>query len=220
MRHNIVKTNDGSNTIKLSDCNEHYHSIHGAVNEAIHVYLENGLRFLNLKNISVFEMGFGTGLNTFLTYIYSNDNRCKISYHTIDNEPLSYNFVKRLKYPEQLDKINEENIFNKIHSCEWNIEHILSPSFRIKKIHECIHNYSFKSKFDLVFYDAFSPRIQPKLWEEDILKKVSNQLNSKGVIVTYCAKGEVKRSLKNLGFEVNSLPGPIGKREMIRAILP
>lgn len=218
MKLNVVATSDGSNTIKIVDWNEHYHSKHGAMQEAIHVYIKNGLDFINSKNVSVFEMGFGTGLNTFLTYLYANDNSRKIKYHSIEIDPLSLELVNQLKYPQQLDKYNKKNIFNRIHSCEWNVEHILSSNFKLFKIHDCIHNYVFKTKFDLVFYDAFSPRVQPELWNEEVLIKVSNQLNYRGVIVTYCAKGEVKRVLKKLGMQVNSLGGPIGKREMIRAI--
>ena len=214
----IIATNDGSKTLKIPKWNEHYHSTHGAISEAQHVYIKNGLDLIISHEISIFEMGFGTGLNTFLTYLYGLKNQCTINYYAIEKEPLSLELVNQLDYVDLLGAFSEEHIFNKLHTSSWDILTEISIHFRLYKIHNTIQEYEFDTTFDLIFYDAFGFRVQPELWQKDIFEKMVKILNIGGILVTYCAKGEVKRILKYLGMQVESLAGPPGKREMIRAI--
>ena len=214
----IIATNDGSKTLKISEWNEHYHSTHGAISEAQHVYIKNGLDLIKSQEISIFEMGFGTGLNTFLSYLYGLEQQPTINYYAIEKEPLSLEIVNQLEYVDLLDAFSEEHIFNKMHTCSWDMLTEISTHFHLFKIHNTIQEYEFDTTFDLIFYDAFGFRVQPELWQKDILEKMVKILNRGGVLVTYCAKGEVKRILKSLGLQLESLAGPPGKREMIRAI--
>ncbi|MBL6663699.1 MAG: tRNA (5-methylaminomethyl-2-thiouridine)(34)-methyltransferase MnmD [Flavobacteriales bacterium] len=214
----IIATNDGSKTLKITKWNEHYHSTHGAISEAQHVYIKNGLDRIKSKEISIFEMGFGTGLNTFMTYLYGLKNQRTINYYAIEKEPLSLELVNQLDYVDLLDAFSEEHIFNKLHTSSWDMLTDISTHFHLFKIHNTIQKYEFDTTFDLIFYDAFGFRVQPELWQKDIFEKLVKSLKRGGVLVTYCAKGEVKRILKSLGMEVESLAGPPGKKEMIRAI--
>lgn len=214
----IISTNDGSKTLKITEWNEHYHSTHGAISEAQHVYIKNGLNFTDSQEISIFEMGFGTGLNTFLSYLYGREHQRIINYYAIEKEPLSLELVNQLDYVDLLGSFSEKYIFNKLHTISWNKLTEISTHFYLFKIHNTIQEHVFKTSFDLIFYDAFGFRVQPELWQKDIFYKLVKTLNRGGVLVTYCAKGEVKRILKSLGMQVESLAGPPGKREMIRAI--
>ena len=214
----ITETNDGSKTLKIPEWNEHYHSTHGAISEAKHVYIKNGLDLIISDEISIFEMGFGTGLNTFLTYLHALKNQRTVNYYTIEKEPLSLELVNKLGYVDLLGAFSEEHIFNKLHMSSWDILIEISNHFHLFKIHNTIQEYEFDTTFDLIFYDAFGFRVQSELWQKDILHKIVKFLNRGGILVTYCARGEVKRILKSLGMKVESLTGPPGKREMIRAI--
>jgi tRNA U34 5-methylaminomethyl-2-thiouridine-forming methyltransferase MnmC len=214
----IIATNDGSKTLKIPELNEYYHSTHGAISEAQHVYIKNGLDHIISHEISIFEMGFGTGLNTFLTYLYGLKNQRTVNYYAIEKEPLSLELVNQLDYVDLLGAFSEEYIFNKLHTSSWDMLTEISTNFHLFKILNTIQEYEFDTTFDLIFYDAFSFRVQPELWQKDIFDKLRKTLNKGGVLVTYCAKGEVKRILKSLGMQVESLAGPPGKREMIRAV--
>jgi len=218
MNLKVIETSDGSKTLKIPKWNEHYHSTHGAIAEAKHVYIKNGLDFVQSQEISIFEMGFGTGLNTFLTYLNGLQNKRIINYFAIENEPLPIDLVNQLDYVKTLNAEAEESIFYQFHTCPWNIINDISSYFRLFKIHDTFENYTFKTAFDLVYYDAFGFRVQPELWQKEVFEKLVKHINIGGVLVTYCAKGEVKRILKSLGMLVESLAGPPGKREMIRAI--
>lgn len=210
-------TNDGSSTLSSKFENEHYHSVHGALSESLHVFIQNGLLQIHKKKISILEMGFGTGLNTLLTFIHKN--KCKqINYHSIESDPIDSAMALKLNYLEQLKIEKLKDFFSEIHHCSWDEKHFLDHSFNFIKWKTTMQEVSFTEQYDLVYYDAFGPRVQPELWTEELFLKIFNSMNEEGVLVTYCAKGEVKRILKRVGFTVKSLPGPPGKREMTQAI--
>ena len=218
MKLKVIVTSDGSKTLQIPEWNEQYHSTHGAVAEAKHVYIKNGLDFIQSKEISIFEMGFGTGLNAFLTYLNGLENKRVINYYAIEKEPLPFELVTQLDYAKSLSAVTEKSTFFKLHTCPWEVVTEISTYFRLFKIHDTFEHYSFHTTFDLVYYDAFGFRVQPELWQKEVFEKLVKLINIGGVLVTYCAKGEVKRILKTLGMHVESLVGPPGKREMIRAI--
>ena len=218
MKLKVIVTSDGSKTLQIPEWNEQYHSTHGAVAEAKHVYIKNGLDFIQSKEISIFEMGFGTGLNAFLTYLNGLENKRVINYYAIEKEPLPFELVTQLDYAKSLSAVTEKSTFFKLHTCPWEVVTEISTYFRLFKIHDTFEHYSFHTTFDLVYYDAFGFRVQPELWQKEVFEKLVKLINIGGVLVTYCAKGDVKRILKTLGMHVESLVGPPGKREMIRAI--
>ncbi len=217
MKRKVIQTSDGSSTIYIPEMDENYHSTHGAIQEAEHVFIQHGLRKIEEKEIgtiSIFEMGLGTGLNALLTRIRSNTS---INYTGIEAFPVSDDELKALNYVEQLgDK--HKAIFHSIHKAKWNEAIEIDPQFSIHKVHEKIENYKLDlNSFDLIYFDAFGPRAQSEMWEIEILQKMYDGLKVGGALVTYCARGQFKRDLKSLGFELEPLPGPPGKREMTRA---
>lgn len=214
----LIKTADGSHSLYVKELNEHYHSIHGAIQESKHVFIEAGLNYFlkkNPKNISILEIGFGTGLNAFLTYLRSKEGTIPIHYTALEPFPINTELVNELNYAKFLD--SEQNIFNSIHTCDWGKDISLSENFALHKIKDSLQETDFTKQFDLIYFDAFGPRVQPELWTENIFEKIYAVTKTMGCLVTYCAKGEVKRNLKKVGFIVESLQGPPGKREMIRA---
>jgi tRNA U34 5-methylaminomethyl-2-thiouridine-forming methyltransferase MnmC len=213
----IIITNDGSNTLVSHYEREHYHSTHGAIAEAKHVYIDNGLRYFDIKNISILEMGFGTGLNTFLTFL-NNQFDTIINYVSIENNPIDISLALKLNYVDELNATKFNDVFERIHSGKWNSEIFLSKNFSFVKKNIAIEDVEFEQKFDLVYYDAFGPRVQPELWTKDIFLKIYGAMNTNGILITYCAKGEVKRILQAIGFEIKALAGPPGKREITQAV--
>ncbi len=214
----IITTGDGSKTIHLVDWNENYHSTHGAVQEAKHVFLIYGLSlFDNHKEVRVFEVGFGTGLNAILTYEFGLNNNLAIIYNTIEAYPVTEEEIRLLGYHELFDSEDLKQIYKKLHSVAWNKDVEISPAFHLNKICQNFEHYVFPNEaYDLIYFDAFGPRVQETMWFH--FDKLYEALTSGGVLVTYCAKGQVKRDLKAAGFKVETLPGPPGKREMTRAI--
>tara|TARA_Y100000739_G_scaffold222958_1_gene225153 strand:- start:449 stop:1123 length:675 start_codon:yes stop_codon:yes gene_type:complete len=210
----IITTNDGSKSLKLTSLNETYHSIHGALNESTHVFINEGLNKISKKNISILEVSFGTGLNVINTIKNKLDK--KINYYTIEPNPIKLNLYNKLGYNELLQ--NKENIFLKIHKLEWGKKHRITNNFHLTKIKTSIQLFKSRNKFDIIYYDAFSPNKQPEMWTENILKKCYKKLNKNGLFVTYCSKGNVKRILCKLNFKVEKIQGPLGKREMIRGV--
>ncbi len=220
MNVEIVKSSDGSNTLFSNIIGEHYHSTFGAKQESEHIFINSGLIFLanNIKCIKIFEVGFGTGLNAILTYIASKNLNLKIEYHSIESYPLDINIIKKLDYNKLFDEMQIET-FYKIHNVEWDKLIEIDNNFSIKKIKNKIEEYDFNEvKFDLIYFDAFSREKQPELWSYDIINKISKNTNLNGVFVTYSCNGDLKRNLKSLGFKIEKIPGPIGKREILRAI--
>lgn len=220
MKSRIIITKDGSHTLYSEQFDATYHSIHGAVVESEHVFIKNGLLFqverLNLKSVNILEMGFGTGLNAFLSYVSSEQLKFHINYHSIEAFPVATEEVEKLNYINSYS-IEQQVVFKKLHECEWNKNQQISQLFSLHKHLLILENFNSDFKFDVIYYDAFSPTDQPELWTTDIFKKMYNLLSEKGVLVTYCAQGQMKRNMKAAGFIVKALKGPPGKREMTRA---
>lgn len=219
LKKEIVKTRDGSNTLFVPELDETYHSSHGAIQESLHVFIRNGLNFQTaLNDISVLEVGFGTGLNAFLSFIESIQTNRKITYTTLEPYPLEWDVVIKLNYMDLLFNAKYLDFYQKIHSCAWESFLEISSNFSIKKQKLKLQDVVFDNEFDVIYFDAFAPRVQPDLWTEQIFASMYKALRPDGILVTYCAKGSVKRALKHVGFELQSIPGPPGKREMSRAI--
>jgi len=217
----VVDTQDGSHTLISGTFGVSYHSRYGAIRESMHVFLDAGLfpLLLEKKSISILEMGLGTGLNVLLTFLASREHHFKVSrYEAIEAYPLTLEQVEVLNYPGQLRLLPaDREVFLQLHACPPDELLRLSADFYFCKKLTTLEAYVPSQQFDLIYYDAFAPSAQPDLWTVEALGKMYDALLPGGVLVTYCAKGEVKRSLRALGFEVESLPGPPGKREMIRA---
>ncbi len=218
----IIKTEDGSHSLYIKELDEHYHSIHGAVQESRHVFIEAGLKhFISGAalpvEIKILEIGLGTGLNALLTFIEAEKSASHIYYTAVEAYPLSIDLAGQLNYIDCLNAEKYQSVFNAVHSCEWDKPVMLSNQFTIRKIKNTIQQAILENKYDLIYFDAFGPPVQPEMWIEEVFAKIYAAMADKGYLVTYCAKGEVKRTLKKVGFAVESLKGPPGKREMVRA---
>lgn len=213
----IKQTADGSYTLFDPVRGDTYHSMNGAVQESQHVFINAGLQQIKKTNIKIFEMGFGTGLNALLTWGEAHQKKLEIGYDAIEAFPVSSDVVHSLNY-RKLDTGLPSISFLQLHLAEWDtmveLEHKV---FSIRKIAADFSTYKFSKKYDLFYYDAFAPDMQAEMWEESLFKKIFSALNEGGIIVTYCAKGEVRRRLEHTGFIVERLAGPAGKREMLRA---
>ncbi|WP_037315409.1 tRNA (5-methylaminomethyl-2-thiouridine)(34)-methyltransferase MnmD [Salegentibacter sp. Hel_I_6] len=222
MERKIIKTGDGSVTIHLSEWDEQYHSKHGAIQEAQHVFikmgLENWLANNNQKELTVLEIGFGTGLNAFIAFLEAKKLQLKIDYTGVEAYPVSEDEIKELNYTKMLSAEKEVDSFQKMHSIPWNSPHIISENFQLEKQQKRFEEIEDLNKYDLVFFDAFGARVQPELWTEEIFLKMFSAMKKKAVLVTYSAKGSVRRAIQTAGFIVERLPGPPGKREMLRAL--
>ncbi|OCK44067.1 SAM-dependent methyltransferase [Tenacibaculum soleae] len=215
MKREIIITSDGSTTIHLPDWNEQYHSKHGAIQEAYHVFIKSGLEQVNKPKLSILEIGFGTGLNCFITFLESNKT---INYVGVEAYPVSNTELVRLNYVTELNVVEQQPIFNKMHAISWEEKHEVTSNFSLTKRQQFFKDIDDKEAFDLIYFDAFGAEHQPELWTEDIFKLMFNALNKNGILVTYSAKGSVRRAMQSVGFNVERLPGPPGKREMLRAI--
>jgi tRNA U34 5-methylaminomethyl-2-thiouridine-forming methyltransferase MnmC len=216
----IKPTSDGSTTIYDTLLDEHYHSIHGAVQESQHVFIKNGLAHIiersePNKSINILEVGFGTGLNCLLSHTYLKDKKYNVTYTGIEPNRVSNHLLEKLNYS---NNTSDKTIFTKLHLTEWGNEKIISSHFHLIK-HSCnIQHFNTTTKYDLVYFDAFGPRVEKELWKVTVFKKIHELMNYNGILVTYCAKGQVRRDLIDTGFKVERLEGPPGKREMLRAI--
>ena len=214
--YKTITTKDGSKSLFFPELDETYHSKFGAKTESLHVFMQSGYDFISKKTLSVLEIGFGTGLNTYLTYLsHLQDNR-EIYYETLEKYPLPTEINNTLNYS---DNSEQQKYFDLIHQVEWNLPVRLSDRFWLCKKEIDLIQYQPKRKFDLVFFDAFAPDKQPEMWTEQIFDKLYKAMNTSGVLVTYSAKGSVRRTLQSVGFNVERIPGPPGKREMLRAIV-
>ncbi len=215
----IIASGDGSHTIFHSGLNETYHSMHGAVQESEHVFIEAGLEQLipTKKIIPIFEVGFGTGLNAWLTYKKIASSDTKIIYHSLEPYPLKEDIYSQLNYTKNLSDKTLQDFFIQLHKAPWDEEVELNRNFVLKKIKLKLEEYNISGQhFDLIYYDAFAPSKQAEVWLPENIKKVYSLLNKDGLIVTYCARGQFKRDLKEAGFIVETLIGPPGKKEMTR----
>lgn len=216
----LVLTQDGSHTLFSTHHAVHYHSKFGAITESAHVFINAGLRMkAAIQNeISIFEMGFGTGLNAYMTALEAQKRNLKIKYTAVENFPVSVEEYKKLNYPRLLEGKPVSEILEKIHLCDWEAFHFVNENFQLHKKKCPVETLVFRNEFDLIFFDAFAPDIQPELWTTDMMKKMYESLKPGGILTTYCAKGSVKRTLKSVGFVIESIAGPPGKREMTRAV--
>ncbi|MDY6801649.1 MAG: tRNA (5-methylaminomethyl-2-thiouridine)(34)-methyltransferase MnmD [Bacteroidota bacterium] len=217
MNLKIIHTKDGSSTLYSPVFKEHYHSVYGAINESKHVFIDAGYNYLNLSSIKVFEIGFGTGLNALLTYLESAKKEGIVEYTGIELYPVTHNVIQKLNYTQILSKKTKE-IFDQMHEVSWNKRIKISNHFYLTKIKADFNNYQFTRKYNLIFFDAFAPDKQPALWNHQNFIKIYEAMENQGVLTTYSSKGLVKRNIRNAGFQLERLPGPEGKRHMLRAI--
>ncbi|WP_299336049.1 tRNA (5-methylaminomethyl-2-thiouridine)(34)-methyltransferase MnmD [uncultured Psychroserpens sp.] len=221
MQRKIITTADGSKTIQIEDWNEQYHSVHGAIQEASHVYIKHGLLFFISENkphdpISILEIGFGTGLNALLTLLKSEELKLPMSYVGVEAFPVSSEELNQLNYTSELNI--DSLYFQQLHQPSWEEVHQISNLFQLTKQQKFFKDISEENAYDIIYFDAFGARVQPELWTEDIFRLMHRALRQNGVLTTYAAIGSVRRILQSLGFEVQRLEGPPGKRHMIRAI--
>ncbi len=214
MQRKIILTADGSHTLFVPELNEHFHSIHGAMQESLHVFIRNGLLASTAKEVCIFEVGFGTGLNAWLSLANQGDKT--IRYFSIEKYPLSEEEFSLLNFANDS---NDElaQLFKKMHALEWNKTAELRPGFELTKIHGDLTTFDLGSlpPFDLIYFDAFAPNKQEEMWSEGLFGRLAQQTKAGGIFVTYCAQGEVRRKLMRSGFEMKRIPGPPGKKEML-----
>lgn len=217
MKREIIITSDGSTSIHIPEWDEQYHSKHGAIQEAYHVFIEMGLNLFQNQKINVLEIGFGTGLNSFITFIEAEKRNLKVDYVGVEKFPISDEEQHQLNYVSELKADELDSIFKKMHTNPWEEKCILNNDFSLTKRQQDFLDIDDKSIFDLIYFDAFGARVQPELWTVAIFQKMFDSLKVGGVLVTYSAKGSVRRAMIEVGFKVEKLPGPPGKREMLRA---
>ncbi len=215
----IVKTADGSNTLYSEEYKAHYHSLNGALQESHHIFIENGFKYFSKNELSVLEVGFGTGLNAALTSSIAFLSKVKTNYTGIELHPLSQEILEKINYKSVLTEFDFNN-WKAINSLDWGSSRTVSGFFKILKLNDDICKLSLSDNYDLIYYDAFAPEDQPEMWEKQVFEKLYSSTKPNGILVTYCSKGIVKQALRNAGYKVERLPGPIGKRHIIRAIKP
>ncbi len=215
----MITTEDGSHSLLHQELDETYHSIHGAIQESNHTFIVSGLQNINFDEkdtINVLEIGFGTGLNAFLTLLFSETKKHKINYTAIELFPLSVESACLLNYPDIL-AIDKKDAFYQLHTSPWNNLIKITPNFKIKKIQEDFTSMNLTGFYDMIYFDAFSPDKQPEMWTEDRFEMIYKQCNPNAILTTYCAKGSVRRALQSASFTVERIPAAPGKREMLRA---
>lgn len=209
----MMVTKDGSNTLFVPEINETYHSTHGAVQESMHIFINEGLKMMQKDKVRILEIGFGTGLNVLLSALHTDK---KVAYITVEKYPIDQQFVRKLNYPEQTGLLDARDIFEKIHQVSWEEFVEITPKFMLQKVKTNFCDFAPSGKFDLIYFDAFSPEKQPEMWEQKQFEKLFNACHPGAIIVTYCAKGAVRRNMQSAGFTVERIPGPPGKREILR----
>lgn len=223
MKTEIKETKDGSTTLYVPELDEHYHSVNGALQESLHVFVKAGLEYVLPKKqaVRLLEVGFGTGLNALLSLLPTRIHLGQVQYDALEKYPLSMELIEQMHFekfilnPELLDYLPQ------LHQAPWQEPVPVLPNFELQKIHADLTTYDLpENYYDLIYFDAFAPEKQPELWTDEIFRKLYNALQAGGILVSYCAKGSFKRSLKAAGFIIEALPGPAGKREMTRAIKP
>lgn len=217
VKREIIRTADGSTTIHLPDWGESYHSRHGAIQEAYHVFIKNGLSLFKAEPVSVLEIGFGTGLNAFITFLESEKHDWKIEYTGVEAYPVEASEVVSMNYVDELNASDYSAAFATMHESDWEKPIALSDIFTLTKRKQFFHEIDDVDKYDLIYFDAFGYRVQPELWSAEIFTKMFAALKQKGVLVTYAARSPIKRAMMEAGFSVEKLAGPPGKREMFRA---
>ena len=217
MKREIIITDDGSTTIRIPDWDENYHSTHGAIQEAKHVFIKNGLNlFQKQDSISILEIGFGTGLNAFITFLETL-TKDKVNYVGIEAYPISEEEIAQMNYVSELQATQYQEIFDKMHSSDWESKQIITDNFILTKRKQFFQDIDDKEQYDLIYFDAFGFPLQPELWSEVIFQKMYDALLSNGVLVTYACRTSIRKAMLTAGFSVEKLPGAPGKREMLRA---
>jgi len=217
MKREIIITDDGSTTIRIPDWDENYHSTHGAIQEAKHVFIKNGLDlFQKQDSISILEIGFGTGLNAFITFL-ETVNKEKVNYVGVEAYPISSEEIAQMNYVTELQATQYQVVFDKMHSCDWESQQNITENFILTKRKQFFQDIEDKEQYDLIYFDAFGFPLQPELWSEAIFKKMYDALLPKGTLVTYACRSSIKNAMLSVGFSIEKLPGAPGKREMLRA---
>lgn len=217
LKKEIILTKDGSSSIFLPELNETYHSTFGAIQEAKHVFIKNGLSLINDKSVSILEIGFGTGLNAFITFLEAQKTDQLIHYVGIEAYPVELDIISSLNYVSELNANEQQDVFDKMHECTWEVENEIQPNFHLTKRQQKFETITDLNKYNLIYFDAFGFDVQPELWNEEIFQKMYDSLQPKGILVTYACRTIIKNAMKQAGFTVEKLPGAPGKREMLRA---
>lgn len=222
MERNIITTKDGSHTIAIPCLGVTYHSEHGAIRESLHIFIKAGLHPVietaRTGTIHVFEMGLGTGLNALLTLAETEKWQRPVHYTAVEMYPLGKKEIQTLNYPNRLNRPGLQAQFEHIHDCEWEADVAITSLFTIHKIKSDLASLATPAHvFQLVYFDAFDPAVQPELWTQEIFEKIGGMMTNTGMLMTYCSKGSVRRAMQSAGFAVEKLPGPPGKREIVRA---
>ena len=219
MNREIIITEDGSTTLYIPELNEHYHSIHGAIQESTHIFIKAGIEYYGQKDIRILEAGFGTGLNAYLSLLRSEELQLPLDYHSVEKYPLPPEEINRLHYPDQLPAADPGS-FAMLHDAPWDCGEQITPLFHLHKYRTDFRSIQFQARFDIVYFDAFNPEVQPHLWTPEVFSRFAQALKPGGILVTYCVKGIVKQALREVGFTLKRLPGPPGKGEILRATKP
>ena len=217
MKREIIQTKDGSTSILLPDWNETYHSKFGAIQEAKHVFIKNGLSLFSGESVSILEIGFGTGLNAFITYLEVQNSRQTINYTGVEAYPVSEEDALKMNYVSELEANSSEEIFLKMHQATWDEKVELDSNFTLEKQNKKFQEINEGEKYDLIYFDAFGFRVQPELWSLEVFQTMFKALKPNGILVTYACRSSIKNAMKESGFQVEKLNGPPGKREMLRA---
>jgi tRNA U34 5-methylaminomethyl-2-thiouridine-forming methyltransferase MnmC len=222
IKYQIIETGDGSHTLTIKDTDITFHSRKGAIQESDYIFIKCGVQYYLQKNPSaasfaVLEVGFGTGLNALLTAMMAARNKKEIKYTAIDLNPLAEDIYSKLNYAQIL---NQDALYEAIMKAPWDERELVYPFFKLSKINDDLLLHVFSERFDIIYFDAFAPTDQPEMWDDSICKKMFDVLNSGGALVTYCSKSVVRKAFVKAGFVVEKLPGPLGKRDIVRAIKP
>ncbi|AKQ46748.1 SAM-dependent methyltransferase [Rufibacter radiotolerans] len=221
MNLEVRQTKDGSTTLFVPELNEHYHSVHGALQESLHVFIKMGLQATleRLPSVRILEVGFGTGLNALLTLQHTLATGATVHYDTLEKYPLPMDVVAQLHFEKFILNPELLDFFTPLHAAPWEEAVTITPTFTLRKLETDLETFApAPESYDLIYFDAFAPEKQPHLWTDAVFQKMHDCLAPGGTLVTYCAKGSFKRSLKAAGFTVEALPGPPGKREMTRGV--
>jgi len=218
LKREILTTGDGSTTIHLPDWDESYHSKHGAIQEAYHVFIKSGLSLFEGKFVSILEIGFGTGLNAFITYLEAQKVNQTIDYVGVEAYPIQIEEALQMNYVSELNASIEKYVFDKMHQISWEEKHTISSNFSLTKRKQFFQDITDENAFDLIYFDAFGFRVQPELWSLEIFQKMYVALKPNGVLVTYACRSSIKNAMLECGFIVEKLPGAPGKREMLRGL--
>ena len=217
MKREIIITKDGATTIRIPEWDENYHSTHGAIQEAKHVFIKNGLDLFQTQNsVSISSIGCGTGLNACITFLETKTNE-QVKYVGVEAYPVAAEEVSQMNYASQLDAASEQSVFDLLHSSNWDIEYSITDNFNLTKRKQFFQDITDKNCYDLIYFDAFGFPLQPELWSEAIFHKMYDALLPNGVLVTYACRTPIRRAMLTAGFSVEKLPGAPGKREMLRA---